>query len=363
MNDKTRTIIVIIAAIIFGLLQSGIILLFPQGITDYGYVALYLFRCVILWSAFSMVYTIINDLLMLFAKVRMQKSIYISYCVASGIGTLFLSIIRPIEVIGIFIIFVNVIINSIIMYRKGKYLTTYPFYEELKIENQHSKRKEKLKNQELKWSIIGILLGALPSLILIITYIINNKSLISKANELTLVVSIAINLLSLIIFPILVEKITGNIYSKHLQKKNCTDKYWLLKNICLKSYLIFVAISYVIILMLMFHIDYVYAIALSITAYFISRKRLPMDRDSLPDWAYGSDKYPNINTKQNKNYDPSLSFAYFKDEKGNYSGSATSYDFGGVGFTDFKDAKGDNVATGTSVDIGGIKHTTIKKKK
>lgn len=363
MNSKIRKIIVIVAAIICGILQSSMILLFPQGVTDYGYVALYLFRCVILWSAFSMIYTIINDLLMFFMKVKRQRNIYIFYCVASGIGTLSLFIIRPIEVIGISVVLVNIAINSIIMYRKNKYLNTYRFYEELLVENQQSKKKKELKKQELKWSITGILLGIAPSLLLIFTYILNKKYLISSDKELMLVASIVINLLMLIIFPIFVEMITGRLYSNHLEQKNYTEKYWILDNICLKSYFIFISISYAIVLIFLYHLDYVYSIALSILAYFISQKRLALGHDHLPDWAYGSDKYPNINKKQNKNYQSGLSFAYFKDEKGNYSGNATSYDFGGVEFTEFEDAKGDKVASGTSVDLGGIKHTTIKKNK
>lgn len=370
-NKKNANLIINVISSILGLFQSCIVILFPQGVTEYGYVALYLFRYVIFFMFYSMTYTIIRDLLVYSLNLKSSKNInfdsksYILYCIASAIGTLGIILLRPIEIIGFGIVVINIIVNSIIMYRKKEYVNTYKFYEELAEENRTNKQIKDLKRKEIKWSISGIFLGILPSIPLLITYlIINSRGLYTNNNsfEVMTVASIAISILSLVIIPILVEQITGKIFTSHLNKKNFTEKYWLLENICLKSYFVFTLLSFFIVLTFVLKLDYIYAMGLSVIAYFISQKRLPLGHEPLPDWAYGSEKN-SYTMKDNKvDYNSGLSVTYFKDAKGNYSGSARSYNLGGVEYTEFKDETGNTTATGTSVDIGGIKHTTYKKK-
>lgn len=379
MNEqKMANLKVNIFSVIFGILQSCLVFLFPTGLESNSEFSFHFFKLIIVFIAITILFLGIRSLIKLHLRISKNKEFSFSkaseylYCIASAIGIFILIMIRPIDFIGYIILGADIIINLILISGRRKSYDVNSFYRDLYEENRktNSLRKQ-LKKQEINWSIAGMILGIISAIPLLLAYLfIYSKNIDAPGDEkeIMLFITIVITFLSLMFMPKLLDEVNYKAYKNNLNKKNATQKYWLLENICTNSYIIFSAISHFIILALVVNMDYFYAIGIALVVYFISKKRADIsyeysstdDVDVDPGEMLARYHEQEMEREARKK-DFGIQTTTFQDEFGNKTGSATTYKVGDIEFTDVKDRNGNIVGKGSSYELGGVRFSNYKK--
>lgn len=376
MNEqKMANLKVNIFSAIFGILQSCLVLLFPTGLESNSEFSLHFFKLIIVFIAFTILFLGIRSLIKLHLRISKDKDFSFSkaseylYCIASAIGIFILIMIRPIDFIGYIILGADIIINLILISGRRKSYDVNSFYRDLYEENRKTNPlRKQLKKQEINWSITGMILGIISAIPLLLAYLfIYSKNIDAPGDkkEFMLFITIVISLLSLIFMPKLLDEVNYKAHKNNLNKKNSTQKYWLLKNICTNSYIIFSAISHFTILAFVVKIDYFYAIGIALVAYFISKKRAEISYEPSGDDVDPGEILARYREKEMareaRKKDFGIQTTTFEDKFGNKTGSATTYKVGDIEFTDVKDRNGNIVGKGSSYEVGGVRFSDYKK--
>lgn len=285
---------------------------------------------------------------------------YIFYITSAVIIGIFL-IFRTMSFIGYIILIENIIVNLIVVSHRNKSFENTLFYQDLYKENNiNNPKRENLIKIEKKLIVSGIIIGIIAILPVYIVWTNLTNSGKNLDYEILGAITAIVGIISMLkIFPAIVERKQFKMIGKY---KEITEKYWVLMNILANSYIVSMSISCFILLVFIIKIEIVLSAGISLVMYWIIRHKLEINTE-----IYGDDDPDRTlaKIKERDSQEEKSSFGISTvtrfDEKGNYAGSATTYNVGGVEFTDVKDKNGKVEGSATSFEFGGVKHTTYKK--
>ena len=329
---------------------------------------------------YTYVYTYIKELVRFFinrnsnVSDKFNKVNNYIYCIISGLSLFIINRYRGLAVVGDALCIIVPVFNLILMNIKTNKINETYFFSELI--GQKNKTDKEIYKKEVKKQIncvlMGTIFGILSAIVLLIVRFGIFEFTASKFGDGEM--GIFFSIIGCIALLIGYDYIFDSINEKYCKKKHNkqVECYWIIQDIGVYSFIFFSAVSYMIVLVKIINMNIALSIFIVWVAKILNKHRLSLgsDPDFKPFNLYGSydpaetlaEYRENERRREERKKDWGFSTATRYDKYGNYDGSVTTYNVGGVEFTDVKDRNGKVEGSATSFEFGGVKHTTYKKR-
>lgn len=334
----------------------------------------YMSAVLIVWLVYSYIFTYIKEFIRFLFNRKgniselFNKIMNWVYCIAS-VGFLFLiNRSRELGVIGDSVCVIVIIFDLILVNIKSNKINENGFFDDLLNQEKGTYDKALLKKEhkkQRKSAIFGAIFGVLSVIVLLISRYGVYEFISKKTGDNEIGIFGAI--VSIIVFTIVYGKIFNKIsisrFFKNVEKT--VKKYWIIVDVSANAFKIFTLLSYSITLLLVFRFNPILSLFVILGVKWINYFIIcgGFDPDYKPtSFSYSSDSIGNWRTNNSTNDKKDWGFSTVTrfDEKGNYAGSATTYNIGGMQFTDVKNKDGKIEGSATSFEVGGVQHTIYK---
>lgn len=356
ISNYLNNIIIIIGYIIFGSLQVQISNCVIETNPQY-----FVFKELVVLGTYTFFCSIIMNFVKFLLSLKTNKMTYLNpiytsiiYSLASIITMYIVLNSREIEKYLIYaLIIFNTITNIVIIILKRD------LFEELSQEFMEYKNKIKLIKMIMRATLLGGILSIVSAVLFSVIIMYFNYN-ITEEFEFNLFITIILSFVLILVYSAIFNKINNSLYhrNKYTKKTNDLKQHWLLPNITSTTFIACSSILYFVVLLNLTKLDLYFSIFISLIVYIIYNFKIEFE--DKPGDPYSSNSNWRENCKNTKK-DWGFSTTKFYDNKGNYSGQATTYNVGGIEHTTVKDAQGKISGTGTSFEVGGTIHSTYKK--
>lgn len=363
----------------------NLIFAFPHAITSYfidtGMMKgtsqtenAYMSAVLIVWLIYSYIFTYIKEFIRFLFNRKgniselFNKIMNWVYCIASVGFLFFINRSRELGVVGDSVCIIVIIFDLILVNIKSKKINENGFFDDLLKQEKRTYDKTLLKKEhkkQIKSATFGAIFGIFSAIVLLISKYVVYEFISNKTgdNEIGIFGAIVAIIVLTIVYGKIFNKINISRFLKNTEK--AVTEYWVIVDISANAFKIFTIISYSITLLLVFKFYPILSLFVILGVKWINHFIIwgGFDPDYKPSSiSYSSDSIGNWMTNNSNNNEKNWGFSTVTrfDEKGNYAGSATTYNIGGMQFTDVKNKEGKIEGSATSFEVGGVKHTIYK---